>query len=70
MDSKVVVHQSRKKALIVTFLSPILAIIGWFFMVSVSGSIDWTDSILDKTLKLYISVPVSWDRFYPIDSDD
>lgn len=32
MDSKVVIYQSRKKAMLITFLSPILAVAGWLFL--------------------------------------
>lgn len=32
MASKVVIYQSRKKALTITFLSPIFAVIGWLFL--------------------------------------
>lgn len=32
MDSKIVIYQSRKKAMLITFLSPILAVAGWLFL--------------------------------------
>lgn len=32
MDSKIVIYQSGKKAMLITFLSPILAIAGWLFL--------------------------------------
>ena len=32
MDHKVVIYQSKKKALLITFLSPVFAIAGWLFL--------------------------------------
>lgn len=32
MTTQAVIHQSRRKAIVITFLSPVLAIMGWLFL--------------------------------------
>lgn len=54
MDSKVVIYQSRRKAMLITFLSPVLAIAGWLFLNYTSNvTAGWCFIILAALCLIY-----------------
>lgn len=54
MDGKIVIYQSRRKAMFIAFLSPILAIVGWLFLQYVGNTTaGWCFIILSGLCLLY-----------------
>lgn len=62
MNSKVVIYQSKKKAMMITFSSPILAFIGWLFLrYADNTTAGWSFIILAGLCLLY-GVGIWFDR--------
>lgn len=62
MKSKVVIYQSRKKAMLIIFLSPVLAITGWLFLrYTENTTIGWCFIILAGLCLIY-GIGIRMDR--------
>lgn len=62
MTSKVVIYQSRKKAAVITFFSPILALTGWLFLeYAGNGTAGWSFIILSGLCFIY-GIGIWFDR--------
>lgn len=54
MDSKVVIYQSKRKAILIVFLSPVLAIAGWLFLQYAGNTTaGWSFIILSGLCLIY-----------------
>ena len=62
MDSKIVIYQSVKKAILITFLSPILAIAGWLFLQYTDNTTAGWSFIILAGLCLIFGIGTWFDR--------